>query len=367
MIQKIILYLTLIIFIVFVIYEIYNYILTRDSAKTKPIDEFFSEIKPYTDYNYSENSIKISKNSLNDTRGIVGFSIEIEKEQDDWNPALDYDVAKESAQLDSSLNEITYITDDLERYVGENIPNSKAHSVESIENMIKNIEFDNSIIDFFKDNLEFKRCYRYDYSENPEKNKLITVILGKDIENEIQKIYLVYEIEDKPVDTDRKQIMKCMELDVFGVKKYKLYDSYFCSPYEIVKHLEKILKGYYYKEQLINILEPYITYQIIFLRYLNRNGKFKKKDLLYGIDLQINKPIEIIQYSVLSLFKLVQEMDIENNKLTTEKYLELNDWLQHNSEYIVHWLSITRKDNEISFCLYYREPRKTKSKRITIF
>ena len=32
----------------------------------------------------------------------------IEKEHDDWNPALDYDVAKESAQLDSSLNDLSY-------------------------------------------------------------------------------------------------------------------------------------------------------------------------------------------------------------------------------------------------------------------
>ena len=64
-------------------------------------------------------------------------------------------------------------------------------------------------------------------------------------------------------------------------------------------------------------------------------------------------------------------MDIENNKITTKKYLELNDWLQHNSDYYVYWLSITRKDNDISFCLYYREPNKpeseSKSKSITIF
>ena len=65
--------------------------------------------------------------------------------------------------------------------------------------------------------------------------------------------------------------------------------------------------------------------------------------------------------------KLIQEMEVNNDKLSTEKYLELNDWLQHNSEYIVHWLSITRKDDDISFCLYYREPKKSESKRITIF
>ena len=42
------------------------------------------------------------------------------------------------------------------------------------------------------------------------------------------------------------------------------------------------------KEKMIQILEPHIQYQIIFLRYLNQNETFKKKDILYGIDLQIN-------------------------------------------------------------------------------
>ena len=164
-------------------------------------------------------------------------------------PALDYNVAKESSQLDSSLNEITYITDGLDKYINENIINEKQHSLENIENILLNINFEKELIQFFLDNTEFKRCFRYNYSENPEKNRLITVIIGKDIESRSQKIDLVYEIEDKPVDTDRKQIMKSMELDIFGNKTYNLYDSYFCSPYEIVKHLEKILKGYRHKEK----------------------------------------------------------------------------------------------------------------------
>ena len=70
-----------------------------------------------------------------------------------------------------------------------------------------NINFEKELIQFFLDNTEFKRCFRYNYSENPEKNRLITVIIGKDIETK-SKNRFVYEIEDKPADTDRKQIMK---------------------------------------------------------------------------------------------------------------------------------------------------------------
>lgn len=368
MIKKVILYITIILFIFFVVHEVFQYIKNKESLKTKVIDNFFNEIKPYTKYNYTENSIKLSKNLINDTRGTIGFSVKINNSEDSWNPALDYNIAKESSQLDSSLNEITYITDDLERYISDNIPNEKQHSLESIENVLLNINFDNDLIDFYRNNIEFKRCFRYNYSENPEKNRLITVIIGKDIEKRSQKLYLVYEIEDKPVDTDRKQIMKCMDIDIFGNKYYKLYDSQFCSPYEIIKHLQKLLKGYRYKNEMIQILEPHIQYQIIFLRYLNENDTFKKKDFLYGIDLQINQSIDVIKYSILSLFKLVQDMNHNNNIKDTEKYLELNKWLGENLEYEVHWLSITKNNEEVSICLYYRESNShIESKRITIF
>ena len=88
MIKKLILYITIILFIVFVIYEIYQYIETKKTNKIKVIDSFFNEIKPYTNYNYTENSIKLSKNSINDTRGTLGFSIKIQHKSDNWNLLL---------------------------------------------------------------------------------------------------------------------------------------------------------------------------------------------------------------------------------------------------------------------------------------
>ena len=115
------------------------------------------------------------------------------------------------------------------------------------------------------------------------------------------------------------------------------------------------------------ISEPHIQYQIIFLRYLNENDTFKKRFFIW-LDLQINQSIDVIKYSILSLFKLVQDMNHNNNIKDTEKYLELNKWLGENLEYEVHWLSITKKNEEVSICLYYRESNShIESKRITIF
>ena len=55
----------------------------------------------------------------------------------------DYNVAKESSQLvGGSLNEITYITVGLDKYINENIINEKQHSLENIENILLNINFE---------------------------------------------------------------------------------------------------------------------------------------------------------------------------------------------------------------------------------
>ena len=121
--------------------------------------------------------------------------------------------------------------------------------------------------------------------------------------------------------------------------------------------MENILKGWKHKRQFIEILKPYIQYQIIFLRYISPDSSFLRKDMLYGMDIQMNKFIGIIKYPMLKLFKLVQDINLlDEDKLESSgRYLEIDEWFNDNAEYFVYWLGITNKGGEVSFCIYYRD------------
>ena len=89
------------------------------------------------------------------------------------------------------------ITDDVERFIKKKIPFKKIYNENEMVSILNNINFNQKLINFFQNNLNFKKCYRYNYSENTgnlEDSELISVIIGKDVENQIEKIYLVYQL-----------------------------------------------------------------------------------------------------------------------------------------------------------------------------
>lgn len=168
-----------------------------------------------------------------------------------------------------------------------------------------------------------------------------TLIFGVDIDNRILKFYL--SLKDNN-NNNCISIIKCMEIDVYGKVKYKLYNPIYEK--EQYYHINNLIFGKYnfgkYNVALNKNLNEYYGWGYYRMDITNN------KKQIYGVDFFIEKPFLEIKSKILKIMKEFNMWNFHPNKTQIMKFLEENS---HNT---LCWLTVNCKNNKFELCLYYR-------------
>ena len=261
------------------------------AEKTEFIEDIQSIFKPPFYYSEIEHSFKITEHSTTNNRCIV----------------MIYKYAYPDRQT-NSINKIPTYT-----YFSKNTIISKLNETKYYKPKL----FQN----FINDTLFHHTCK--------------SIIFGVDIDNHVLKFYLSLKNNNK--DTS---ILKCMEIELYGKTKYKLYDS--IDSKEHFHYINNLLfgKNKFILNNNLNDIYDWGYY---------RNEITNNEKSIYGLDIMIDKPILKIKSSILKIIQGFNMLNLDSNNIQIVKFLKDN---RHKT---LFWLGVNYKNSKRELCLYYRD------------
>lgn len=236
------------------------------------------------------------------------------------------------------LDNITFIENSA-KITNNGINNSRAtFSYFYLLNTKKNIKkYNNKILKIIKKNNYNKKFIDFYFSVQKEilkkKSKYGFTILGKDLKNKTNKLYIEY--------IDKNQtIIKAIEINEFNRIKYKIY--FMEKNLNIKKELKILLNNHKYSNEILKLFDNNSKTNI-YKCYKSSNNLFNNLTLT-ALHLKITNNFPINKIFLLNLFKIINK-----NKNDFYRFKKLINNIKINI------LGISNSDNQIYFTIYYNK------------